>query len=75
MKRGSCNGQGRKLRLHRSCSCHLCQEWVPFLRSKSGQLIEEERGKEAEKVRGSPKGVVISKREGVESCRGKGQEI
>lgn len=46
-----------------------------FLRSKSGQLIEEEPGKEAEKVGGSPEGKVISEREGVESCRGNGEEI
>lgn len=37
-------------------SCHLCQEWVTFLGSKNGQLVEEVLGKEAEKVGGSQEG-------------------
>lgn len=38
---------------------------MPFPWSKSGQLIEEEPRKEAEKVGGSPEGVAISKKKRV----------
>lgn len=51
------------------CGCRRCQGWVTLLASRSGWLVEEELGKEAEKVGGSPEGVVASKRRGVESCR------
>lgn len=51
------------------CGCRRCQGWVTLLASRRGRLVEEEPGKEVEKVGGSREGVVTSKRRGVESCR------
>lgn len=49
------------------CCCR-CQGWVTFLASKSGWLIEEELGKEAEKVGGSQDGKVTSKKRVVKAA-------